>query len=91
MTKSVSVDWSQLGFSYMKTPYRYVSTWKNGDWSQGVLTEDNQLTISEASSALHYGQQCFEGSRHIEQKAAKYSCFVQIKMQKECKKAASVF
>ena len=26
-----------------------------------TLTDNNQLTISEGSPALHYGQQCFEG------------------------------
>ena len=61
MSKSVSIDWNKLGFSYMKTPYRYIAHWKDGEWSRGELTEDNMLNISESSSALHYGQQCFEG------------------------------
>ena len=56
-----TIDWNSLGFSYIKTDYRYVSYWKNGQWDQGHLTEDNRLAISEASTALHYGQQCFEG------------------------------
>lgn len=50
-----------MGFEYIKTDFRYISTWKNGSWDEGHLTEDNMLTISEASCALHYGQQCFEG------------------------------
>ena len=61
MTKKVNIDWSNLGFSYIKTDFRYISTWKNGSWDEGHLTEDNMLSISEASCALHYGQQCFEG------------------------------
>ena len=61
MTKKVNIDWSNLGFSYIKTDFRYISTWKNGSWDEGHLTEDNMLNISEASCALHYGQQCFEG------------------------------
>ena len=61
MTKKVNIDWNNLGFSYIKTDFRYISTWKNGSWDEGHLTEDNMLTISEASCALHYGQQCFEG------------------------------
>ena len=56
-----TIDWNSLGFSYIKTDYRYVSYWKDGQWDQGHLTEDNRLAISEASTALHYGQQCFEG------------------------------
>lgn len=57
----VNIDWSNLGFSYIKTPYRYLSNWKNGAWEAGALTEDSQLHISEGSTALHYGQQAFEG------------------------------
>ena len=61
MTKKTNIDWNNLGFSYIKTDFRYISTWKNGSWDEGHLTEDNMLSISEASCALHYGQQCFEG------------------------------
>ncbi|NBI12674.1 branched-chain amino acid aminotransferase [[Haemophilus] felis] len=59
MTKNI--DWQNLGFSYIKTDYRYIAYWKDGKWSKGELTQDNTLHISEGSTALHYGQQCFEG------------------------------
>lgn len=61
MGKEVSIDWENLGFNYIKTDLRYLSHWKDGNWDEGVLTEDNQLHISEGSTALHYGQSCFEG------------------------------
>lgn len=61
MSKNVSIDWSKLGFGYMKTDLRYVSMWKDGSWDDGKLVEDNMISISEASTAIHYGQQCFEG------------------------------
>lgn len=61
MGKEVSIDWGNLGFNYIKTDLRYLSHWKDGNWDNGVLTEDNQLHISEGSTALHYGQSCFEG------------------------------
>ena len=57
----MQIDWENLGFSYIKTPWRFVAKWKNGSWEQGALTEDNILHIHEGSPALHYGQQCFEG------------------------------
>ena len=57
----VNINWEELGFSYIKTPLRYLSYWKDGKWDEGVLIEDNQLHISEGSPAIHYGQQCFEG------------------------------
>ncbi|CQR73642.1 Branched-chain-amino-acid aminotransferase [Sporomusa ovata DSM 2662] len=61
MSKLANIDWGNLGFSYMKTDFRYVSTWKDGKWDEGELVTDNKLSISVASTALHYGQQCFEG------------------------------
>ena len=59
MTKKVNIDWNNLGFEYIKTDFRYISNWKDGKWDGGHLTEDNMLTISEASCALHYGQSMF--------------------------------
>ncbi|MFL2101141.1 branched-chain amino acid aminotransferase [Desemzia sp. FAM 23991] len=61
MGKEVSIDWNNLGFNYIKTDLRYLSYWKDGSWDEGTLTEDNQVHISEGSTALHYGQACFEG------------------------------
>lgn len=63
MKKTVDIDWSKLGFGYMKTDLRYISKWSDGKWDEGNLVEDNTLTISESSTALHYGQQCFEGMK----------------------------
>lgn len=58
---TVEIDWNNLGFEYHKLPYRYVSYYKDGQWDNGQLSEDATLHISEASPALHYGQQAFEG------------------------------
>lgn len=62
------INWEELGFSYIKTPWRFTAKWQDGQWSHGALTGDNQLTISEASTALHYGQQCFEGLKAYRRK-----------------------
>ena len=61
MNKKANIDWDNLGFEYIKTDLRYISHWKEGAWDNGALVEDNKLSISEGSAALHYGQQCFEG------------------------------
>ena len=55
------LDWKNLGFSYIKTDYRFIAHWKDGAWSDGELSTDSTLHINEGSTALHYGQQCFEG------------------------------
>ncbi|EHK91368.1 branched-chain amino acid aminotransferase [Aggregatibacter actinomycetemcomitans] len=55
------LDWKNLGFSYIKTDYRFIAHWKDGKWDNGELSTDSTLHIHEGSTALHYGQQCFEG------------------------------
>lgn len=64
----MTIDWSNLGFSYIKTPWRFLATWKDGSWNEGELTEGNYLHIHEGSTALHYGQQCFEGLKAYRRK-----------------------
>jgi branched-chain amino acid aminotransferase len=58
---NLNIDWDNLGFNYIKTDYRYISIWENGEWDNGKLVTDNTLSIEEGAPALHYGQQCFEG------------------------------
>ncbi|WP_263484223.1 branched-chain amino acid aminotransferase [Clostridium sp. FP1] len=75
MKTNVNIDWNNLGFTYMKTDLRYVSIWKDGNWDAGNLVEDNNITISEASTAIHYGQQCFEGLKAYRTKDGKIQLF----------------
>ncbi|MFC6294781.1 branched-chain amino acid aminotransferase [Lactiplantibacillus daoliensis] len=57
----VQLDWNNLGFNYRNLPYRYRAYYKDGEWVKHELTGDATLHISEGSTALHYGQQDFEG------------------------------
>ncbi len=75
MSKQANIDWSSLRFDYMKTDLRYVSYYKDGKWDEGQLVEDNKVHISEASTALHYGQQCFEGLKAYRTKDGKINLF----------------
>ena len=74
MTKA-PLEWGKLSFSYMKTDFRYISHWKNGAWDDGALVTENTLTISEGSTALHYGQQAFEGLKAYTRKDGKIQLF----------------
>ncbi len=58
-----NIDWSNLGFGYIKTDKRFVSNFKNGAWDDGVLTEDDTITISECAGVLQYAQTIFEGMK----------------------------
>ncbi|MBD8939189.1 MAG: branched-chain amino acid aminotransferase [Lachnospiraceae bacterium] len=57
------IDWSNLGFGYVKTDYRYVSNFKNGAWDEGTLSTDDMVTISECACVLQYAQTVFEGMK----------------------------
>lgn len=56
-----NIDWSNLGFGYVKTDKRFVSNYKNGAWDEGALIEDDTVTISECAGVLQYAQTVFEG------------------------------
>ena len=75
MSKTVNIDWNNLGFKYMKTDLRYIARWKDGKWDEGKLVEDNQICISEASNVFHYGQCCFEGLKAYRTKAGDIRLF----------------
>ena len=57
------IDWSNLGFGYVKTDKRYVSNFTNGAWDEGVITEDDMITMSECAGVLQYAQTVFEGMK----------------------------
>ena len=58
-----NIDWSNLGFGYVKTDYRFVSDFKDGKWDEGRLTEDDKVVISECAGVLQYAQTVFEGMK----------------------------
>ena len=56
-----NIDWGNLGFGYMQTDKRYVSTWKDGTWDEGGLVDDANITMNECACVLQYAQTAFEG------------------------------
>lgn len=73
--KALNFDWKNLGFSYIKTDYRFISYWKDGKWDDGEMTTDNKVHISEGSPVLHYGQSCFEGMKAYRTKDGSINLF----------------
>lgn len=85
----VDIDWSNLGFNYMKLPFRYLSHYKDGKWDDGILTEDSTLHISESSPALHYGQEAFEGLKAYRKKDGNIQLFRPDKNAERLQKTAN--
>lgn len=69
------IDWSSLGFGYIKTDKRFVATYKDGKWDDGELIEDDKIVMSECAGVLQYAQTCFEGLKAYTTKDGRIVCF----------------
>lgn len=70
-----NIDWSSLGFGYMPTDKRFMATYKDGKWDDGVLTEDATIQMSECACVLQYAQTCFEGLKAYTTQDGRIVCF----------------
>ncbi len=70
-----SIDWSNLGFGYIETPYRYVCRYKDGKWEEGGLEENANITLNECACVFQYCQACFEGLKAYYTKDGHIVCF----------------
>ena len=58
-----ALNWAELGFEYIRTDWRFSARWRDGQWDEGRLLDDEVMPLHEGSPALHYAQQCFEGMK----------------------------
>ena len=74
MTKK-NFNWTELGFDYIKTDYRFVANFRDGKWDEGKLTTDENIVINECAGVLQYAQTCFEGLKAYTTIDGKIVCF----------------
>ena len=55
------IDWGSLGFGYIETDYRYLSSFKDGKWDEGAVITDPNVTLNECACVFQYAQTVFEG------------------------------
>jgi branched-chain amino acid aminotransferase len=60
------LKWGELPFDYIRTDCHLEYYYRDGKWDAGTVVEDDKLSISLASTSLHYGQECFEGMKVYE-------------------------
>lgn len=72
---AVDIDWDNLDFGYIKTPYRFVADYKNGKWNAGRLTSYDKIVIPESAGVLQYAQTAFEGLKAYRTKDEKIVTF----------------
>lgn len=69
------IDWSTLGFGYMKTDFNIRCTYKNGAWSELEVSDSEYITMHMAATSLHYGQEAFEGLKAFRGKDGRVRIF----------------
>ncbi len=69
------VDWKKLGFGYRDADYNIRCYYKNGQWGELEISSSNQLNIHMSATALHYGQEAFEGLKAFKGKDGKIRIF----------------
>lgn len=69
------LDWKNLPFGYLKTDYNIRTYYQNGAWGKIEATSSEVIDIHMAATALHYGQQAFEGMKAYRGKDDKIRLF----------------
>ncbi len=54
-------DWSKLPFGYFPTDYNVRCLYRDGKWGEIEVSTSETINIHMAATALHYGQEIFEG------------------------------
>jgi branched-chain amino acid aminotransferase len=75
IVERVNLDWDQLPFDYMKTDGNVQYAYRDGKWDEGEVVEEDKISISIASTCLHYGQEVFEGLKVFESKDGRVLAF----------------
>ena len=70
-----NIDWKKLGFGYRKTDYNVRCYYKDGKWGELEVTTSKTINLHIAATALHYGQEAFEGLKAFKGKDGKIRVF----------------
>ena len=88
--KAQPLDWKNLPFGYVKTDYNIRTYYQNGSWGKIDATSSEVIDIHMAATALHYGQQAFEGMKAYRGKDNKIRLFRWEENAKRLNKSARV-
>lgn len=70
-----NLDWRNLPFGYVKTKYNVRCYYKDGKWGDLEVSDSEYINIHMAATALHYGQEAFEGMKAYRGKDGKIRLF----------------
>ncbi len=72
---STELDWSNLSFGYLPTDYNVRCRYADGKWGEIEVSQSDTINIHMAATALHYGQEIFEGLKAFRGKDGKIRIF----------------
>lgn len=70
-----SVDWENLPFGRIFSDHMVVMDYENGAWKKPEIVPFEDLSLTPATSVLHYGQTIFEGMKAYRNKEDKVFLF----------------
>ncbi|MDD6281338.1 MAG: branched-chain amino acid aminotransferase [Muribaculaceae bacterium] len=73
--KNSEIDWSTLGFGYVPTDYNVRCYYRDGKWGEIEISSSETIEMHIAATALHYGQEIFEGLKAFRGKDGKVRIF----------------
>ncbi len=69
------IDWGKLPFGYYPTDYNVRCTFSDGKWGPIEVSQSETINMHMAATALHYGQEIFEGLKTFRGKDGKIRIF----------------
>ena len=69
------IDWGNLPFGYVKTDYNVRCVYKDGKWGEIQVSDSEYINLHIAATAIHYGQEAFEGLKAYTCKDGKIKVF----------------
>ncbi len=69
------LDWGNLSFGYLPTDYNVRCHYRDGKWGEIEVSSSDTINIHIAATALHYGQEAFEGLKAFRGKDGKIRIF----------------
>lgn len=70
-----NIDWKTLPFGYYPTDYNVRCFWRDGNWGELEVSSSAYVSLHMAATALHYGQEAFEGMKAYRGKDGKVRLF----------------
>ena len=69
------LDWGNLSFGYIPTDYNVRCYYRDGKWGDIEVSQSETVNLHIAATALHYGQEIFEGLKAFRGKDGKIRIF----------------